>query len=177
MSREGITVVLVRHADPAATPDADPRRWPLSAEGRVAADALHERLPSGLWVASTETKARETLELAARGAVPVLQDEGFSEVRREGEPFGEHFQAGRFAWVDGRIDERHAGWETQQEAADRFEDAIDRHAAQATEGVLVVGTHGMVLTAWLVLVARRLAPEHATRFWADLRLPDVFEVR
>lgn len=176
-SREGITVVLVRHADPAATPDADPRRWPLSAEGRAAARRLQERLPSGLWVASTETKARETLELAAGGAVPVPQDEGFDEVRREGEPFGEHFQAGRYAWIAGRHDERHTGWETRQQAADRFEDAVRRHAPDAAEGVLVVGTHGMVLTAWLVLVARRLDPEHATRFWTDLRLPDVIEVR
>ncbi len=74
----------------------------------------------------------------------------------------------------GRLDEGHAGWESPQEAAERFELAVREYAADA--GALVVATHGMVLTAWLVHGRQRLAPGKAAAFWERMRFPDVIRV-
>ena len=46
----------------------------------------------------------------------------------------------------------------------------------ADAGALVVATHGMVLTAWLVHGRQRLAPGKAAAFWERMRFPDVIRV-
>ena len=74
------------------------------------------------------------------------------------------------AWVEGRLDGRHEGWESPEVAAARFHDGVLAHA---TGGPLVIGTHGMVLTAWLVSIGRLAPGPAAGEFWSGLRFPDV----
>lgn len=170
-----MTLLVVRHAEPAVSPSVDPSMWPLSEAGRDAASHLSQSLPrAGRWVSSMERKAYETLLYAGHSGVAVTKDSRFDEVRRD-EPFDDDFRARRRAWVAGRLDARHSGWETPQDAAERFEDAVCHHCADAE--CLVVGTHGMVLTAWLVHARRQLEPSEAGSFWEQLRLPDIIRVR
>jgi broad specificity phosphatase PhoE len=171
-----VRVVLVRHAQPEASADVAPGRWPLSASGRRAAEQLRGRLPaSGRWVASTEVKAYETLVAAGpRDAGAIARDARFGEVRRS-EPYDVDFRTRRRAWVEGRLDERHAGWETPLEAAARFDAAVEEHAEPGDP--LVVGSHGMVITAWLVHARGTVTRQEAGAFWTALAFPDVIEVR
>lgn len=74
----------------------------------------------------------------------------------------------------GQLDDRHTGWESPEEAAERFDVAVREHAADAD--ALVVATHGMVLTAWLVHGRRWLAPEGAGSFWDQMHFPEVIRV-
>jgi len=170
-----LRILLVRHAEPQVSPTVDPRRWPLSEAGREAAGALLGRLPrTGRWVASSELKALETLQCARPDeSVPVSQDDRFDEVRRI-EPFDDDVVTRRRAWVDGRLDDRHRGWETPLEAAARFDEAVRDHAAAGP--TLVVGSHGMVVTAWLVHARGTVAAQDAGAYWEGLGLPDVIEL-
>lgn len=61
----------------------------------------------------------------------------------------------RMAWVEGRLDERHEGWETPQVTAHRFAAAVADHAVPGTP--LVVASHGMAITAWLAHSRRAVA--------------------
>lgn len=168
-------IFLVRHAQPQVSPAADPRDWPLSGPGRSAARYLRGRLPvAGLWVASTEVKAFETLSCAKPDeAIVITTDERFDEVNRL-EPFDGDVTARRRAWVDDRLDERHSGWETPLEAAERFEAAVRDHSALGSP--LVIGSHGMVLTAWLVHVRGAVNRQAAGAFWEAMAFPYVTEL-
>ena len=126
-----------------------------------------------MWVSSTETKAHETLLCAGGHDGTVDQDPGFDEVRRD-EPFDGDYEARRTAWVEGRLDERHEGWETPDVTAQRFDSAVAAHAASGAP--LVIASHGMAMTAWLVHSRHVIAPDHAARFWRALAFPDVIEV-
>ncbi|MFZ2503885.1 MAG: histidine phosphatase family protein [Nocardioides sp.] len=168
------TILVVRHAEPAVSPAVDPNAWQLSEAGRDAATQLGQRLPrDGRWVASTERKAYETLLYVGHSSVTVRQDSRFDEVRRN-EPFDDDFKTRRRAWVEGRLDVRHSGWESPHEAAERFEDAVHDHSADAE--YLVVGTHGMVLTAWLLHARQQLEPSEAGSFWEHMTFPDIIRV-
>lgn len=169
-----MTLLVVRHAEPEVLPDSDPRSWPLSEAGRTAASQLSHRLPrTGRWVSSTERKALETLLYAGPSRMAVTKDPGFDEVRRE-EPFDDDFKSRRRAWVESRLDDRHSSWEPPEQAAERFEIAVREHLADARS--LVVATHGMVLTAWLVHARKQLTPSEAGSFWERMRFPDIVRV-
>jgi broad specificity phosphatase PhoE len=170
-----VKVTLVRHAMPLVSAALDPASWPLSPEGRRAAGSLREGLPAdaGLWLASRELKALETLQcLAPDGHRPILRDPRFDEVQRD-EPFDDEFPSRRRAWVEGELDARHAGWETPWEAGVRFDEAVRSHAEQ---GPLLVCSHGMVMTAWLVHRGVVQPGSTAGRFWDALAFPDLVEV-
>lgn len=169
-------VTLVRHAAPSASSAVDPTQWPLSLDGRRDAQELRHRLTSheGLWIASHELKALETLNCLSptkRGLI--LQDTRFDEVRRD-EPFDDDFRPRRRAWVEGRLDVRHSGWETPSKAASRFDEAVRAYATRADR--LVIGSHGMVITAWLSLIGRVQPGVAAGRFWEALAFPDLLVV-
>lgn len=156
---------------PIVDPSLAPADWPLSADGRAAARALRGRIPDGAGrISSPELKARQTLELAAPGAYAV--DDRLGEVRRPVEPVDDDFRWVRRAWVADQLDERHRGWETQSAAAQRFAAAV----RDAGDGPVVLATHGMVLTAWLVSIGAVAAGEPAAQFWEELRLPDLVEL-
>ncbi|MCA5894328.1 hypothetical protein LEP48_13355 [Isoptericola sp. NEAU-Y5] len=195
-------IVLVRHGAPEVSAAVPARSWPLSSEGRVASarlgpaasrrdvpDPPPEGVPGGLLgvlpasslaVASTEPKSIETLCLAL-GTRSVATDARFDEVARPGEPFDTSFRQARRAWVEGTLDGRHAGWEPPDVAAFRFDAAVRAHAraggADATgTRTLVIGTHGMVLTAWLVSIGRVDPGAPAARAWDELSFPDVLHL-
>ena len=82
-----MSLIVERHAEPQVSPADDPRLWPLSKAGRAAARRLVDQLPrTGLWVSSTECKARETLQYAAEGDVAVTEDPRFDEVQQSRPP-------------------------------------------------------------------------------------------
>jgi len=88
-----VTLILVRHAMPAHGPHVPPRAWPLAPEGRAAAAELCRAFPPDAYlVASTETKAIETL--APAGAA--VSDPRFDEVRRT-EAYADDFRTARRA--------------------------------------------------------------------------------
>lgn len=162
---------------PEAAPSLSPDRWPLSTGGREAARALRGRLPvDAVWLTSAEPKAVETARLAAGPFQDIAHDDRFGEVRRPGEPHDDDVLVRRRAWVEGALDARHAGWETLGSAGDRFQEALAQWAPRAGNRSLVVGTHGMVLTAWLVRVGVVSPGSAAGELWASLTFPDVVEV-
>lgn len=163
-------VTLIRHAAPVSRADLDPSAWSLSPAGRRAATALRLRVTTGTTLAaSAETKAIETLCLAAdRERDELHVDRRFGEVVRPGEPFDDDHRNRRLAWVIGRPDDRHQGWESPEQAAARFQAGIDDLG-----GRVVVATHGMVLTAWLVSRGVVGSGSEAGSFWLGLAFPDV----
>ncbi|MEZ5091380.1 histidine phosphatase family protein [Nocardioides sp.] len=167
---------LVRHAMPEVDPHRSPDSWRLSREGRIAARALRADLPrTPTAVSSPEIKAVETLALGIdRPADRIVTDDGFAEVLRPGEPFDDEVAARRRAWVEGRLDGRHDGWETPGEAATRMQSAIDRHRPE--RAALVVATHGMAMTAWLTACGHVADGAAAGEFWSQLRFPDVIRL-
>lgn len=158
-------LLLVRHAMPAATPEAPPESWPLSPGGLAAARDLRSTLPAGVrFFSSAEPKAWQTLG----GGDDVVRDPRFNEVTRVGEPWEGGFRQLRRAYVEGV---EHAGWEARRDVAARFEAGVADARQDAGDRPVVVATHGMAMTGWLV--SRGLvAPEAAGDFWADLRFPD-----
>ncbi|GGB41816.1 hypothetical protein GCM10011492_35960 [Flexivirga endophytica] len=143
-------VVLVRHAAPQVDPTRAPADWGLTNDGVVAAAQLRKQLPrQATFAASDERKAISTLRAATD--VEFIVDARFGEVRRSVEPISDDFRVVRRAWVRGALDASHKDWETPPEAAARFAAGLDSLAGD----VLVVATHGMVLTAWLVQVDLR----------------------
>lgn len=164
-------VILLRHAAPQIDPERDPGDWTLSTAGREAAAGLRSRLPTtATYAASDEPKALETLRAATDTEVAI--DGRFGEVRRPREPISDDFRAIRRDWVAGHLDTRHDGWESPADAGRRFAAGLE-----ALHGdVVVVATHGMVLTAWLVAVGEVRPGTAAADFWQHLALPDLIEV-
>ncbi|WP_181905791.1 NUDIX domain-containing protein [Microbacterium bovistercoris] len=162
-------ITLLRHGMPEVDASVSPEEWPLSSDGAAAASAL--RL-DGTAVSSPELKARQTTVLAT-GAEEgtVVQDARFREVDRE-ELVHDDFRSARRAWVAGRLDERHVSWETPDDVAQRFHEGLLAHPAEH----IVVGTHGMALTAWTVAQGLIEAGDPAVAFWETLRFPDVIEL-
>lgn len=170
------TVIIIRHAMPVVSADRPAADWPLSAAGRRAAAELAPELPDdAVWAASTERKAVETVSVAAGVDHDRLRrDRRFDEVRRPGEPFDDDVRDRRRAWIEGRTDERHRGWESVSRAARRFDAAVAELTVDGS--TIVIGSHGMVITAWLISRGVVPAGERAGAFWAGLRFPDLLEI-
>jgi broad specificity phosphatase PhoE len=166
-----IVLILVRHAMPAVSADRPPHTWGLSEEGRAAAQTLVASLPVGALLASSaEPKAWETLGGAGSG---IRRDDRFSEVGRVGEPWDDDFGERRRRYVEGAD---HPGWERQAGVAARFEAGVVELLGEASGRPVVLATHGMVLTVWLV--SRGVVEAGAAGdFWSGLRFPDCFALR
>jgi broad specificity phosphatase PhoE len=157
-------LILVRHAMPAAEPDVPPSEWTLSPDGLRAAAAMRKVLPRDAWlVSSPAPKARQTLG----DSDDLVYDGRFREVDRPVEPWSDDFRTTRAEYVTGA---RHRGWEPQAEVAERFAAGVAVHADAGPRPV-VVATHGMAMTVWLVSVGA-LADTDAADFWRGLRFPD-----
>ncbi|MDT0157190.1 NUDIX domain-containing protein [Microbacterium sp. ARD32] len=163
-------ITFIRHAMPRVDAAVSPDAWELSAAG-VAAAAEHPlTVERAIVVSSPERKALVTTTLmTGHGAVGV--DARFREVDRV-ERVHDDFRAARAAWISGRLDSRHSQWETPDAAAQRFHDGLLAHPADH----LVVGTHGMVLTAWLVGQGLIEPGGAAVVFWESLTFPHVIEL-
>jgi broad specificity phosphatase PhoE len=157
-------LILVRHAMPAAAPEVAPTEWPLSAEGIRAALALRELLPrDSRLIASTEPKAWQTLG----DVTDVVRDARFREIDRPDEPWSDDFRERRAEYVAG---ETHPGWEQHADVADRFGAGVAGHYDGGFRGV-VIATHGMAMTTWLVSIGA-VERDEAAGFWRGLRFPD-----
>lgn len=166
-------LTFVRHAMPRIDASRPARDWALSEEGVRAARRLHLPVSATTQVlASTETKAIHTTSIVTdRACDQILVDARFDEVRRE-EPVDGEYLDRRAAWVGGDPDSRHLEWESFAEVGERMEAAIRSQRSET----LIIGTHGMALTAWLVrtgLVAPGVA---AVDFWASLKFPELVTV-
>ncbi len=160
-------LILVRHAEPAASPDTPPSTWPLTRDGRAAAERLRASLPADAFLASSnERKAWETLGDVAE----VRRDPRFDEVRREGEGWRADFRDRRRRYVRG---ERLPGWEDRAEVARRFDEGVAAAVDEGDGRPVVVATHGVTMTLWLVR-GGLVPPEEAVRFWEELAFPDVW---
>jgi broad specificity phosphatase PhoE len=165
-------LVLVRHARPRIDPQTPPRGWPLSPEGRAAAQALARKItplaPCAL-LASTEPKAIGTAQiLGARLGLAVSAEAAFDEHHRESWPFEPDPEAAtarvlRVLTDPGRsID----GAETGADARARFAAGLATHSARP----LLVASHGTVLSLFL---AAHFGLD-AVDLWRGMALPEAF---
>jgi 2,3-bisphosphoglycerate-dependent phosphoglycerate mutase len=153
---------------PAATSDLPSNEWGLTTEGRAAAEALVHALPTGArLVSSEERKAWETLGGPANR---VVRDGRFDEVHRPAESWQDDVSELRLRYVAGT---RHRGWERHADSAARFESGVADHLKAADGAPVVVATHGMVMTNWLVN-REALTQSEAGDFWSALQFPDAF---
>lgn len=155
---------LVRHAMPNHRPDVPSTEWELGDDGERGAHSLVPRLRGCVLVASTEVKARQTLEPS--GAVAT--DPRFCEVHRD-EPYDVDFRDRRRGYL-ARLHQ--PGWEPPAQVAARFESGVRHWTGIAAGRDLAIGTHGMAMTLWLA--SHGLV--EAVGFWEGLRFPDVIEV-
>jgi broad specificity phosphatase PhoE len=163
----------VRHSLPEFTTGVPASHWRLSAEGQERCTRLVERLGEhdpAVIVASREPKAIETGQIVADLlGVPFEIAEGLHEhergpVRSLGSE--EAFQA-LVASVFEQPGELVFGWETGEQARDRFTRALDRVIGLHPAGNLAVVSHGTVMTLFLARAAE-IAP---VPFWKRLGLP------
>jgi len=166
-------ITFLRHAMPEVESGVGPADWHLSGPGAAASAALHIAISgSTRALSSPELKARQTTALALGSPLEaIMTDARFREADRE-ERVHDGFRDARRAWVAGRLDQRHRGWEAPETAAHRFHEGLLAHAAEH----LVVGTHGMVLTAWMVDQGLIAPGDEAVAFWEALAFPDVIEL-
>jgi len=166
-------ITFLRHAMPEVESGVGPEGWRLSGPGAAAAAALQIATSgSTRALSSPELKARQTTALALGSPLEaIVTDARFREVDRE-ERVHDGFRDARRVWVAGRLDRRHRRWEAPKAAAQRFHEGLLAHAAEH----LVVGTHGMVLTAWMVDQGLITPGDEAVAFWEALALPDVIEL-
>ncbi|UNK72466.1 NUDIX domain-containing protein [Microbacterium sp. H1-D42] len=165
-------IIFLRHAMPRVDAFSSPGTWELNPSGIAAAAAHPVSAADAVVVSSPERKALQTAALmTARTVDAVAADARFREVDRV-ERVHDDFRAARAAWVAGLLDSRHQGWETPDAAAQRFHEGLLAH----TTDHLIVGTHGMVLTAWLVAHGRVAPGDAAVAFWEALDFPAVVEV-
>lgn len=158
---------------PQVEPAISPGAWALSDSGISAATEHPLQITGATVVSSPERKAVQTTALmSGRDEDAVGVDPRFREVDRV-ERVHHGFRVARAAWIAGRLDERHEGWETPDAAARRFHDGLLAHSA----GHLVVGTHGMVLVAWMIARGLIAPGDEAVTFWEGLRFPDVIALK
>lgn len=146
-------LILAKHGHPVINPDKPPSTWPLSPEGREAAQALAAKLdrfdPVAI-VSSAEPKALESAAaMAAVLGVPASQDEGLGEQRNDTGGF--HDQAVFEALVAQMFAHPHQlvlGEETGEAARHRFGEAVDRQMALHPNGTLIIVAHGRAITLW-----------------------------
>lgn len=163
-------LLLVRHAMPLASELTPTNQWPLSADGLRAADRLRSRLPHDAELVASD--ARRAYETVGGPDCVVERDSRFNEIARPNEPWGGNYREPRRQYVEGIA---HPGWEPQRDAATRFDAGVADLQSRFGEGPIVIGTHGMALTVWLVSIGA-VVPDDAADFWAGLRFPDCIEV-
>jgi len=163
-------LVLVRHAEPLVTADTPGARWPLTDKGNEDALSLGARIadqftPTSVWT-SPEKRAHETAMLVC-SAVPVLVRQELSEVKKPWYATAdEHAKAVNRYFRGESLD----GWESRAEAVARL--AQLKEEAGSSEQVVVV-THGVILTSWLV---HEIGLDDPFSFWSNLRVPDAWEL-
>jgi broad specificity phosphatase PhoE len=151
---------LVRHAPVELRVDEPASTWPLTDEGRAAAEELARALPPISVVRSSpEPKAIGTAEPIARASgVEIELDERLREVGRAANfaTYDAHREAVRSYLAGEPVD----GWEPHGRALERVRDAV-----VALDDAAVV-SHGMLLSLLL---------GYSFEQWNRIALPDVIE--
>lgn len=178
----GIRLVLARHGE---TPsnlsrilDTVPPGPDLTDSGRAQAEALADRFGEGKIVsvhASRAVRAQQTAApLARRVGLDVVVVDGLHEVYvgdlegRGDDASRERFDAVYDGWHHGHLDERMPGGESGHEALARFYAAAQPVLDGATDGVVVIVSHGALLR----LVANRLVSEVSAQRAGESYLPN-----
>lgn len=167
-------IVFIRHAMPHVDSSIDPGAWMLSDEGAAAARTMRTRVDEAMTIASSpERKSIETVALATdRSTHAIRVFEGFREIDRD-ESVSPDFREARRAWIAGDRDHRHSSWESSKAASERFSAAL----SQITTDTAIIGTHGMVLTNWLVSIGLLPTGRTAVEFWEQLSFPTEVRIR
>jgi broad specificity phosphatase PhoE len=167
-------LILVRHSLPEILPDVDARNWPLSAEGRSRCHALAAQLapyPPTRFISSDEPKAIETAEIvAAQFNQANTVAAGLHEHDRRNTPYLTNKPAFEAAIAEffEKPDQLVYGNETADQALSRFTAAIEK-ACKASEGNIVVVSHGTVIT--LFVAAHNAIQPFA--FWKNFAMPAI----
>jgi broad specificity phosphatase PhoE len=143
-------LILIKHTRPEIVENVPARDWRSSEEGRRACGPLAEAVRGfepGIIITSDEPKAQETGRLVADAlGKPLETAAGLHEHDRGNVPMmrsGEFLSAlATFFKQPGRLV---LGRETADEAAGRFDQAIQALLAKHAEGNIAVVTHGTVL--------------------------------
>lgn len=182
-------LILVKHAMPAIEPALTASLWALSEQGRADAMRLAEELlphaPSRM-LSSVEPKAAETARVVAEriGVVPETRPGLHEHDRRNVGFLGEDAFHAAVADFFRRPSELVMGLETADEAAARFESAVDGLMLEPPAGATVVVAHGTVISLYLARKVglepyglwRRLGlPSYAVLSWPDLELLSLVE--
>lgn len=149
-------LLLIRHSMPAWGSHAPPSKWILTEEGRERSKDLGEYLKKrqvGRIFASTEVKAVETAEIAAKvaGVPNVIQDRDLREHDRDNTPTPSGFDRQSLVIECMRKpDDLIWGSETVSTARIRFGSAVSRllENVHGDETVAIVA-HGTVITTFV----------------------------
>jgi broad specificity phosphatase PhoE len=150
--------------------DDRPETWGLadggSDDARRLGLTLRTTIADRAWTvaSSTEPKAVETA--AALGFGAARTDQRFGEVGRPWYDDQQEFEDAARRYLTGGLV---SGWESLDDAAARFDAAVD---ALGGHGAVVV-SHGTIMSAWL---GRLIPGLDAIRFWANLEMPDAWLV-
>lgn len=143
-------LILIKHARPQVIENVPAHEWQLSDEGRSACKGLAEVVrpyEPVVVVTSEEAKAHETGKLVAEAlGTPLETAPGLQEHDRSNVPMmrsGEFLSA--LAMFFKQPNRLVLGRETADEAAGRFERAIEAVLARHPQGNVAVVTHGTVL--------------------------------
>ena len=163
------SLILIKHSIVTPDPEAPPKQWRLTSEGRARcrklATSLRNFKPQVI-VASEEPKAIETAELlAGHLKLDWHSEAGLDEHRRPYAPDLEfHASMQRFFAAP---EERVFGEESAMEAHDRFAAAVDASLSREPERNLAVVSHGTVIA----LYAAPYFQVGAAALWARLESP------
>jgi broad specificity phosphatase PhoE len=165
-------LILIRHALTVATPEVPSRDWALHPDAAGACAQLAEQLEgpfAPVIVASTELKAERTAELiAGHLGLRVETDNGLCEVERPWLGEGE-YEAAVARYLAG---EQLEDWEPREAAVARFSPAIAGALAQPGGGTVLVVSHGLVVTLFMV----KVTGVEPMPFWQGLAFPDAIRV-
>ncbi|HEX8912586.1 MAG TPA: histidine phosphatase family protein [Humisphaera sp.] len=165
-------LILVKHAAPVVTPGVPSERWPLSADGKLAARHLAEALrplaPAAV-VASLEPKAAETGEIVAAAlGVPFEAAAFLHEHDRSNVP---HLPTREFIGMMEVLfrkpTEHVLGRESAAEALARFRPAVEAAAERYPTGNLAVVSHGTVIA----LLLAQLGGGRGFELWRRMAQP------
>jgi broad specificity phosphatase PhoE len=176
------TLVLVKHARPAANPDIPAALWELSDAGRATCELLARALeawqPEAL-IASEEPKAAETARLTAAWlGVPWRTAPGLHEHDRAGAPYfaDEAAFAAAIEALFLRPDQRVYGLESASEALARFSAALDVAVEEYTGRSVAIVAHGTVIALYTASLWG-LGARAGYDLWRRLGLPSLVAVR
>lgn len=164
-------LILIKHARPQIDPNRPSEEWQLGDEGRRGATSLVDKLRPYEFdrlFSSAEPKALQTAQILSREMDrPVEQFPDLHEHDRRDVP---HMDSREFisliALFFKEPNRLVLGNETANEAAARFEAAVDRLLEKTTGDVAIV-SHGTVIS----LFAQRRAHQEPFALWRRMGLP------